>query len=62
MSTLSTTVRRGLVVAIDGHQPKVVEHLSPAAAGKGLQPGDFWDAFLFSVQTIGSINYTVFVP
>jgi len=24
--------------------------------------GDFWDAFLFSVQTIGSINYTVFVP
>ncbi len=24
--------------------------------------GNFWDAFLFSVQTIGSINYTVFVP
>jgi inward rectifier potassium channel len=24
--------------------------------------GSFWDAFLFSVQTIGSINYTVFVP
>lgn len=26
------------------------------------QRGNFWDAFLFSVQTIGSINYTVFVP
>lgn len=24
--------------------------------------GSFWDAFLFSVQTIGSISYTVFVP
>ncbi len=24
--------------------------------------GNFWDAFLFSVQTIGSTNYTVFVP
>ena len=24
--------------------------------------GNFWDAFLFSVQTIGSINYTVFAP
>lgn len=24
--------------------------------------GSFWDAYLFSVQTIGSINYTVFVP
>jgi inward rectifier potassium channel len=24
--------------------------------------GNFWDAFLFSVQTLGSINYTVFVP
>ena len=24
--------------------------------------GNFWDAFLFSIQTIGSINYTVFVP
>jgi inward rectifier potassium channel len=29
---------------------------------KGLHRGAFWDAFLFSVQTIGSINYTVFVP
>ena len=26
------------------------------------QRGNFWDAFLFSVQTIGSINYTAFVP
>ena len=24
--------------------------------------GNFWDAYLFSVETIGSINYTVFVP
>ena len=24
--------------------------------------GNFWDAFLFSVQTIGSTNYTVFSP
>jgi inward rectifier potassium channel len=24
--------------------------------------GSFWDAFLFSVETLGSINYTVFVP
>jgi len=23
---------------------------------------DFWDAFLFSIETMGSINYTVFVP
>ena len=27
-----------------------------------VRHGNFWDAFLFSVQTIGSINYTVFVP
>ena len=26
------------------------------------RPGNFWDAFLFSVQTIGSINYSVMVP
>ncbi|MBV9418552.1 MAG: ATP-sensitive inward rectifier potassium channel 10 [Alphaproteobacteria bacterium] len=26
------------------------------------QRGNFWDAFLFSVQTIGSVNYTAFVP
>ncbi|MBS0469691.1 MAG: ATP-sensitive inward rectifier potassium channel 10 [Proteobacteria bacterium] len=24
--------------------------------------GNFWDAYLFSVETIGSVNYTVFVP
>jgi inward rectifier potassium channel len=29
---------------------------------KGMARNDFWNAFLFSVQTIGSINYTVFVP
>ncbi len=26
------------------------------------RPGNFWDAFLFSAQTIGSINYSVMVP
>ena len=26
------------------------------------QPGSFWDAFLFSVQTLGAINYSVIVP
>lgn len=26
------------------------------------RPGSFWDAFLFSVQTIASINYSVMVP
>jgi len=26
------------------------------------RPGNFWDAFLFSVQTIGSINYSLMVP
>jgi inward rectifier potassium channel len=26
------------------------------------RPGSFWDRFLFSVQTIGSINYSVMVP
>jgi inward rectifier potassium channel len=26
------------------------------------RPGNFWDAFLFSVQTIGSINYSVMNP
>ena len=24
--------------------------------------GNFWDAFLFSIETMGSVNYTVFVP
>jgi inward rectifier potassium channel len=26
------------------------------------RPGSFWDAFLFSVQTIGALNYSVAVP
>lgn len=26
------------------------------------EPGNFWDAFVFSAQTIGSINYSVMVP
>ncbi len=26
------------------------------------RPGNFWDAFLFSAQTIGSINYSVMAP
>ncbi|HEX4293810.1 MAG TPA: ion channel [Rhizomicrobium sp.] len=26
------------------------------------RPGNFWDAFVFSAQTIGSINYSVMVP
>jgi len=26
------------------------------------RPGNFWDAFLFSVQTIGSVNYSVMSP
>lgn len=26
------------------------------------RPGSFWDRFLFSAQTIGSINYSVMVP
>jgi inward rectifier potassium channel len=33
--------------------PRGIEH---------ARPGNFWDAFLFSVQTIGSINYSVMVP
>ena len=26
------------------------------------RPGSFWDAFLFSIQTMGAINYSVIVP
>jgi len=26
------------------------------------RPGSFWDAFVFSAQTVGSINYSVMVP
>jgi inward rectifier potassium channel len=33
--------------------PKGIEH---------ARPGSFWDAFVFSAQTIGSINYSVMVP
>jgi inward rectifier potassium channel len=29
---------------------------------ENARPGNFWDAFLFSVQTIGSINYSVMSP
>jgi inward rectifier potassium channel len=37
-------------------------YLSDPNALAHVRHGNFWDAFLFSVQTIGSINYTVFVP
>jgi inward rectifier potassium channel len=37
-------------------------YLADPQSLKGMHPGDFWNAFLFSVETIGSINYTVFVP
>ncbi|MFL6690183.1 MAG: ion channel, partial [Alphaproteobacteria bacterium] len=33
--------------------PQGIEH---------ARPGSFWDRFLFSVQTIGSINYSLMVP
>ncbi|HWA02232.1 MAG TPA: ion channel [Rhizomicrobium sp.] len=33
--------------------PRGIEH---------ARPGNFWDAFIFSAQTIGSINYSVMVP
>jgi inward rectifier potassium channel len=39
-----------------------VLYLADPRGLKGMAPNDFWNAFLFSVQTIGSINYTVFVP
>src|SRR5438034_7768531 len=37
-------------------------YLSDPHALAHARHGNFWDAFLFSVQTIGSISYTVFVP
>ncbi len=37
-------------------------YLSDPNALAHARHGNFWDAFLFSVETIGSINYTVFVP
>ena len=37
-------------------------YLSDPNALSHARRGNFWDAFLFSVQTIGSVNYTAFVP
>ena len=37
-------------------------YLSDPVGLSHARSGNFWDAFLFSVQTIGSTNYTVFVP
>ena len=45
-----TNVAFALVYLTD---PSGIEH---------ARPGSFWDRFLFSVQTIGSINYSVMVP
>ena len=37
-------------------------YLSAPNGIEHARPGSFWDRFLFSVQTIGSINYSVMVP
>ena len=37
-------------------------YLSDPSGIEHARPGNFWDRFLFSVQTIGSINYSVMVP
>jgi inward rectifier potassium channel len=37
-------------------------YLSDSGGIEHARPGSFWDRFLFSVQTIGSINYSVMVP
>jgi inward rectifier potassium channel len=37
-------------------------YLSDPNGIEHARPGSFWDRFLFSVQTIGSINYSVMVP
>src|SRR5436305_4556257 len=37
-------------------------YLSDANGIEHARPGSFWDRFLFSVQTIGSINYSMMVP
>ena len=37
-------------------------YLSDPQGIEHARPGSFWDRFLFSVQTIGSINYSVMVP
>jgi inward rectifier potassium channel len=39
-----------------------VLYLSDPVSLAHARHGNFWDAYLFSVETIGSINYTVFVP
>ena len=37
-------------------------YLTDPSGIEHARPGSFWDRFLFSVQTIGSINYSVMVP
>lgn len=37
-------------------------YLSDPQGIEHARPGSFWDRFLFSVQTIGSINYSVMTP
>jgi inward rectifier potassium channel len=37
-------------------------YLTDAHGIEHARPGSFWDRFLFSVQTIGSINYSMMVP
>src|SRR4051812_43923221 len=37
-------------------------YLSDPNGIEHARPGSFWDRFLFSVQTIGSINYSAMVP
>jgi inward rectifier potassium channel len=37
-------------------------YLSDPNGIEHARPGSFWDRFLFSVETIGSINYSVMVP
>jgi inward rectifier potassium channel len=37
-------------------------YLSDPNGIEHARPGNFWDRFLFSVQTIGSINYSMMVP
>jgi inward rectifier potassium channel len=54
-----------LGVALFFFSINVVFALAYMADPTGIEharPGNFWDAFLFSVQTIGSINYSVMSP
>jgi inward rectifier potassium channel len=37
-------------------------YLTDPSGIQHARPGSFWDRFLFSAQTIGSINYSVMVP